>query len=184
MCSSVLCIFYQTVVTSTHFYAVVCWGVGIKERNAKKSTSISGRQALCRGLTITLAEARTLSQLQAFIDSSSVPLHGMVAGMQSTVSTRLINPRYLQEGYRRFFLPVAVRLYNVYYTVLSLHCASVPFIYLFSVLSWLYCLTLFTTVSTVCHCLFALPVIFCFAFTHVHSRFMFPCLLGSCVDIV
>lgn len=39
-------------------------------------------------------------------------LHDMVVNMQRACRARLINPWYHKEGYWRFFLPAAIRLYN------------------------------------------------------------------------
>ncbi|XP_066512309.1 NLR family CARD domain-containing protein 3-like [Hoplias malabaricus] len=73
VCSKLLKMFYQTVVASVLFYAVVCWGGSIKKRDAgrldrlvKKAGSVVGAELEC---ITSISNKRTLNKLISILDN-------------------------------------------------------------------------------------------------------------------
>lgn len=70
--------FYQTVVASTFFFAVVCWGAGIKEKDAKRLNKlIKKAESDISPELVTLGEVfrdRMLAKLLGIMDNDSHPL--------------------------------------------------------------------------------------------------------------
>ncbi|TWW79918.1 hypothetical protein D4764_10G0009480 [Takifugu flavidus] len=117
VCSRMLHMFYQSVsLASTIFFAVVCWGTGIKAKDAnrlnkpvKKAGSVVG----CRLDNLDeVVRDRMVLKVQTIMDSPSHPLHNTVDKLRSSFSSRLLQPRCSKERYRKSFLPSAIRLYN------------------------------------------------------------------------
>ncbi|KAI4891122.1 hypothetical protein NFI96_002470 [Prochilodus magdalenae] len=93
ICQELLLMFYQSVVASVLFYAVVCWGGSISRRDAgrldrlvRKAGSVLGLELEC--LT-PLAERRALSKLLNIMDSVHHPLHTTIIRQRSSFSGRL-----------------------------------------------------------------------------------------------
>ena len=109
--------FYQSVVASIVFYAVVCWGGGIKawernklEKTIKKASSVVGLRM--EGLQ-SVAERRIRDKLNSIRVNPSHPLYADVQARVSTFSQRLtFPPKMHTERYRLSFLPTAIRLHN------------------------------------------------------------------------
>ena len=93
VCSKLLGMFYQSVVASVLFYAVVCWGGSTKKRDAgrldrlvRKAGSVVGAEL--ESIT-SVAEKRTLSKLLTIMDNESHPLHSTIIQQKSVISCRL-----------------------------------------------------------------------------------------------
>ncbi|XP_068566954.1 uncharacterized protein [Cebidichthys violaceus] len=116
VCSKMLEMFYQSVVASALYFAVVCWGssIGAGDTNrlnklVKKAGSIIG----CKLDSLEqVVERRTLKKLSSILDNQDHPLHHLLQGQRSTFSNRMIQLRCHKDRYRRTFLPTAIRLYN------------------------------------------------------------------------
>src|SRR4029434_9181888 len=79
VCNKLLCMFYQSVVASVLFYAVVCWGGSIKKRDAGRLDRLVRRAGAVVGTELdsltTVADRRTLSSLLTILDNVHHPLH-------------------------------------------------------------------------------------------------------------
>ena len=94
-CNKLLRMFYQSVVASVLFYAVVCWGGSIKKRDAgrldrmvRKAGAVVATELDC--LT-TMTERRTLSRLLTILDNDHHPPHSTLNRQRSTFSGRLLS---------------------------------------------------------------------------------------------
>ena len=101
VCNRMLQMFYQSVVASTIFFAVVSWGVGIRTKDAnrlnkliKKAESVVGSQLVT---VEEVVEERMLAKLLATMANSSHPLHTTLDQLRSSFSNRLIQPRCEKE---------------------------------------------------------------------------------------
>lgn len=116
VCRALLRTFYDTVVASAIFYAVVCWGASCTDRDRKRLDKLIKRASSVLGGPLAsieeVAEKRMLAKLTSIMDNTSHPLHETVGTLSSSFSGRLIHPRCKKERYRRSFIPAAVRLYN------------------------------------------------------------------------
>ena len=116
VCSKMLEIFYQSVVASALFFAVVCWGssIGAGDTNRlnkliKKAGSVIG----CKPDTVeSVVERRTLDKLLSIMDNPEHPLHHLLDRQRSTFSNRLIQLRCHKDRYIKSFIPSAITLYN------------------------------------------------------------------------
>ena len=108
--------FYDTVVASAIFYAVVCWRGGMAERDRGKLNKLVRRVSSVLDCPLKsieqVGEERMLSKLTSIMDNTSHPLHETVRALSSSFSSGLLRPQCRKERYRRSFLPAAVRLYN------------------------------------------------------------------------
>ena len=84
--------FYDTVVASAIFYAVVCWRGGMAERDRGKLNKLVRRASSVLDCPLKSIET--------------------VRALSSSFSSGLLRPQCRKERYRRSFLPAAVRLYN------------------------------------------------------------------------
>ena len=107
---------YQSVVASTLFSAVVCWGNSIIASDANRLNKLirkAGSIIGCRQDTFqSVVERRTLNKLLSIMDNPDHPLHHTIDRQRSTFSRRLRQLRCLKERYRKSFLPQAISLYN------------------------------------------------------------------------
>ncbi|XP_077578764.1 uncharacterized protein LOC144200462 [Stigmatopora nigra] len=117
VCRSLLRTFYDTVVASTVFYAVVCWGSGSTERDRNRLNKLIRRASSVLGCPLDsveeVGERRMLTRMRSIMDSTSHPLHESVESLRSSFSSRLRYPHCRKERFRRSFLPSAVRLFNL-----------------------------------------------------------------------
>ncbi|TWW77710.1 hypothetical protein D4764_12G0011000 [Takifugu flavidus] len=120
VCRSLLRTFYDSVVASVIFYAVVCWSCGSSERDRKRLNKLvrqAGSVLDCSLDSIEeVGERRMLAKLTSIMDTPSHPLHETVGALSSSFSSRLLHPRCKRERYRRSFIPTAVRLFNMHNT--------------------------------------------------------------------
>ena len=116
VCSKLLRMFYQSVVASILFYAVVCWGGSIKKRDAGRLDRLVGKGGAVVGTELdcltTVAESRTLSRLLTILDNVHHPLHTTLYGQRSIFSGRLLSLSCSTDRLRRSFVPRAIQLYN------------------------------------------------------------------------
>ena len=105
--------FYQSVVASTIFFAVVCWGSRLRAAGTnkiiRKASSVLGVQL---DSLVEVSERRMLCKLHSILDNNAHLLHLVLTASRSTFSNRLIPPWCNTERLRKSFLPVAIRLYN------------------------------------------------------------------------
>ena len=116
ICRTMLRMFYESVVASAIFFAVTCWGSGMRiadtnrlERLIRRAGDVVGEEL---DTLTTVAERRMLSRLQSILDNVSHPLYDTLAQQRSTFSRRFLSPRCTTERHRKSFLPVAIKLYN------------------------------------------------------------------------
>ncbi|TWW55995.1 hypothetical protein D4764_09G0010450 [Takifugu flavidus] len=116
VCSRMLHMFYQSVMASTIFFAVVCWGAGIKAKDANKLNKLIKKAGCVVGCKLAnldkVVRDRMVLKLRTVMDNPSHPFHNTVDKLRSSFSTRLLQPRCSKERYRKSFLPSAIRLYN------------------------------------------------------------------------
>ncbi|TWW81868.1 hypothetical protein D4764_01G0016830 [Takifugu flavidus] len=116
VCSRMLHMFYQSVMASTIFFAAVCWGAGIKAKDANRLNKLikkAGSVVGCRLDNLDeVVRDRMVLKLRTIMDSPSHPLHNTVDKLRSSFSNRLLQPRCSKERYRKSFLPSAIKLYN------------------------------------------------------------------------
>ena len=116
MCNKLLKTFYQSMVASTLFFAVVCWGGGIKAGEANRLNRLVKRASSVVGLKLdsleAVAERRMRGKINAILCNPSHPLYDELWQLGSSFSHRLIPPRCKTERFRRSFIPAAIRLYN------------------------------------------------------------------------
>ncbi|TWW69419.1 hypothetical protein D4764_18G0002250 [Takifugu flavidus] len=106
----------KSVMTSTIFSAVVCWGAGIKAKDANRLNKLikkAGSVVGCRLDNLDeVVRDRMVLKLRTIMDSPSHPLHNTVDKLRSSFSSRLLQPRCSKERDRKSFLPSAIKLYN------------------------------------------------------------------------
>ena len=83
VCNRMLQMFYESVVASTVFFAVVSWGAGIKAKDANRlNKGIKKAGSVVGSMLATLeevAEDRRLGSLLVMMDNVSHPLHQTLA---------------------------------------------------------------------------------------------------------
>lgn len=116
VCSKMLEIFYQSVVASAIFFAVVCWGGSIRASDTNRLEKIIKKAGSVLGLKLesfeTVMERRKLNKLLSIMDNDQHPLHHTVNRQRSTFSHRLLQLRCRRDRYRKSFRPHAITLYN------------------------------------------------------------------------
>lgn len=116
VCSKLLNMFYQSIVSSVIFYAVVCWGGSAKKKDTQRLNRLIKRAGSVMGLSLdsveTVVEQRTLSKIRGILSNQSHPLYPVFSRQRSSISTRLHSLRCSTERFRNSFVPWAIRLYN------------------------------------------------------------------------
>ncbi|TWW61360.1 hypothetical protein D4764_04G0000060 [Takifugu flavidus] len=116
VCSRMLHMFYQSVMASTIFFAAVCWGAGIKAKDANRLNKLIKKAGSVVGCRLDdldeVVRDRMVLKLRTIMDSPSHPLHNTVDKLRSSFSNRLLQPHCSKERYRKSFLPSAIKLYN------------------------------------------------------------------------
>ncbi|KAK0134692.1 putative RNA-directed DNA polymerase from transposon BS [Merluccius polli] len=115
VCTRLLQMFYQSVVASATFFAIVCWGGGIGSGGASKLNKLVRKASSVVGMKLDCVEAvterRMKGKLQAIMDNPSHPLYAELRQLRSTFSHRLTQPR-ASKNLGGSFIPSAIRLYN------------------------------------------------------------------------
>ncbi|KAI4900206.1 hypothetical protein NFI96_000495 [Prochilodus magdalenae] len=123
ICQKLLLMFYQSVVASVLFYAVVCWGGSISKRDAGRLDRLVRKAGSVLGLELEsltpLAERRALNKLLNIMDNVHNPLHTTIIRQRSSFSGRLLSQSCSTDRLRKSFVPQAIRLFN------SSHCQPV-----------------------------------------------------------
>ncbi|KAI4878622.1 hypothetical protein NFI96_001779, partial [Prochilodus magdalenae] len=109
ICRKLLQMFYQTVVSSCLFYAVVCWGGSIKKRDEMRLDKLVRRAGSVVGVeldsVVKVAERRTLHKLLSIMDDDGHPLHTIIMDRRSKFSGRLLSQSCSTDRPRRSFEP-------------------------------------------------------------------------------
>lgn len=116
VCGEMLHMFYHSVVAGTIFYAAVCWGGSVTERDAgrlddliRKAGSVLGRRV---DSLKAVVEKRMWTKLADLLDNTNHPLDRTLTEQSSSHSGRLTALRSRTERHRRSFIPSAIRLFN------------------------------------------------------------------------
>ncbi|KAI4896803.1 hypothetical protein NFI96_008132 [Prochilodus magdalenae] len=116
ICQKLLLMFYQSVVASVLFYAVVCWGGSISKRDAGRLDRLVKKAGSVLGLELEsltpLAERRALNKLLHIMDNVHHPLHTTIIRQRSSFSGRLLSQSCSTDRLRKSFVPQAIRLFN------------------------------------------------------------------------
>lgn len=116
VCSKLLEIFNQSVVSSALYLAVACWGSSTSKRDISRIDKLirkAGQVVGCQLETfVTVRERRTLDKLLSIMDNPAHPLHRTVEGQRSSFSNRLLQLRCHSERYKNTFIPFSIQLYN------------------------------------------------------------------------
>ncbi|KAI4902349.1 hypothetical protein NFI96_003952 [Prochilodus magdalenae] len=116
ICQKLLLMFYQSVVASVLFYAVVCWGGSISKRDAGRLDRLVRKAGSVLGLELEsltpLAERRALNKLLNIMDNVHHPLHSTIIRRRSSFSGRLLSQSCSTDRLRKSFVPQAIRLFN------------------------------------------------------------------------
>uniref|UniRef100_A0A8C4SCW4 TIR domain-containing protein n=1 Tax=Erpetoichthys calabaricus TaxID=27687 RepID=A0A8C4SCW4_ERPCA len=99
--------FYQTVVASTLFYAVVCWGGSIKKKDASRLDKLVSKAGSIVGMELdsltSVAERRALSRLLSIMENPLHPLNSIISRQKSSFSDRLLSLSCSTDRLRRSF---------------------------------------------------------------------------------
>jgi len=116
VCSKMLEIFYQSVVSSALFFAAVCWGSSLRASDTNRLDKIIKKAGSVVGHRLesfeSVAERRTLNKLLSIMDNEEHPLHLTLVRQRSSFSDRLLQLRCRTDRYRKSFLPHAISLHN------------------------------------------------------------------------
>ncbi len=98
VCNRLLKIFYQSIVASALFFAVVCWGGGIRAGEASRLNKLVRKASSVVRLELdileSVAERRMKYKIIAILDNPSHPLYDKQWPMGSSFSHRIIPPRW------------------------------------------------------------------------------------------
>ena len=116
ICKKLLQMFYQSVVSSVLFYAVVCWGDNARQRDTVKLDRLIRRAGKVTGAELdsvaSMAERRTLVKTLSILDDVSHPLHTALYSRKSEFSNRFKSMTCKTDRYKNSFIPRAIRVYN------------------------------------------------------------------------
>ncbi|XP_073668918.1 uncharacterized protein [Paramisgurnus dabryanus] len=116
ICSKLLRMFYQSVISSVMFYAVVCWGGSIKKKDAKRLNRLVQKAGAVVGIQLesltAIAEKRSSRRMFAIMDNDRHPLHSTFMKQRSMFSGRLLSLTCSTERLRRSFVPRAIQHFN------------------------------------------------------------------------
>jgi len=116
ICNKLLLMFYQSVVASILFYAVVCWGGNSKKRDASRLDRLVRRAGSVVGSELDslaiVAEKMTLDKLLSILDNANHPMYNTFIGQRSVFSGRLLSQPSSTNRLKNSFVPLAIRLYN------------------------------------------------------------------------
>ena len=87
VCSRMLRMFYQSAVASVLFYAAVCWGGSVMDKDAKRLNKLVKKAGSVLGERLdsleTVMERCTNNKMQAIMDNVSHLLHSILEGQKS-----------------------------------------------------------------------------------------------------
>ena len=86
-CNIMLRMFYQSVVASSIFFAVVCWGSRLRAADANKISRIIRETGSVLGVQldslVMVSERRMLGKLHSILDNNTHPLHQVLTSTRS-----------------------------------------------------------------------------------------------------
>ncbi len=139
-------IFYQSVVASALFFAVVCWGGGIRAGEASRLSKLLRKASSVVGMELDSLESvaeRRMDRIKAILDNPSHLLHDEPWQMGSSFSHWIISPRCKTEPYLLIYssikIPYYIRysiicysavLYNILYHTLCYTIHNVILLYI------------------------------------------------------
>lgn len=116
ICRKLLQMFYQTVVSSVLFYAVVCWGGNARQRDTAKLDRLIKRASKTVGVQLdtvgSMSDRRTLAKALSILENAGHPLYSALDGQRSNFSSRLLSQLSSTDRLKDSFIPRAIRLYN------------------------------------------------------------------------
>lgn len=104
VCSTMLQMFYHSVVASVIFSAVVCWGSRLKAADTNIQNMLIRRAGPVLGVELE-SERRMLRKLLSIMDNTSHPLHATLTSCQSIFSRRLRTQRLHNQRPQEAFPP-------------------------------------------------------------------------------
>jgi len=94
---SLLRTFYDSVVTSTIFFGVVCWSSCITTVDRKRLNKLIKKAGSVLGCSLepveVVGERRVRAKFPSMLETPSHPLYGILTSLRSSFSGRLIHPR-------------------------------------------------------------------------------------------
>ena len=113
---SLLHVFYQGILASVLFFAVLCWGgsITVADKNRinkmiKKAGSVIGLPPDSLETTIT---KRTRRKLNTILSFEGHPLYSVFNAQRSSFSDRFLLLRCSTERFRRSFVPASLKFFN------------------------------------------------------------------------
>ena len=108
--------FYQGILASVLFYAVLCWGGSITVMDKNRINKIIKKAVSVIGLPLDSLETtiakRTKSKLNSILSFEGHPLYPVFYALRSSFSNRLLLPSISTERFRKSFVPAAVNYFN------------------------------------------------------------------------
>ena len=108
--------FYQGILASVLFFAVLCWGGSITVMDKNRINKIIKKAGSVIGLPLdsleTTISKRTKTKLNSILCFDGHPLYPVFDALRSSFSNRLIMPPCSTERFRKSFVPAAVKYFN------------------------------------------------------------------------
>ena len=108
--------FYQSAVASVLFFAAVCWGSSIRDKDVKRLNKLVKKAGSVLGESPdsleTVVERCTHNKRKAIMVSVSHPLHNILAGQKSSRKDLFRSLPCRNERFKNTFVPTAIRLFN------------------------------------------------------------------------
>ena len=116
---SLLNVFYQGILASVLFYAVLGWGGSITAMDKSRINKAIKKAGSIVGLPLdsleTIIAKRTRSKLNSILSFEDHPLYNIFHALRSSFSNRFRMPSCSTERYRKSFVPTAVKFLNEHY---------------------------------------------------------------------
>ena len=109
--------FYQSILASVLFYAVVCWGNGLKTEDKNKINKLIRKAGSIIGVMPDplekILDKRMGQKIRRIMNCVDHPMQTVFSALKSSFSDRLLMPTPLNtERFRKSFVPAAVRYFN------------------------------------------------------------------------
>ena len=113
---SLLHVFYQGILASVLFYAVLCWGGSITAIDKNRINKMIKKAGSVIGLPLdsleTIIAKRTRTKLNTILSFDGHPLYNIFYSLRSSFSSRYLMAPCSTERWRRSFVPAAVTFLN------------------------------------------------------------------------
>ena len=111
-------VFYQSILASVMFYAVVCWGNGLKIEDKNKINKLIRKAGSIIGVMPDslemILDQRMGQKLRRIMNNVNHPMQTVFNALKSSFSDRLLMPTPLNtERFRMSFVPAAAKVYVV-----------------------------------------------------------------------